>query len=232
MLMTEKKGKQSYDKIPPPNSSEIVLAAQEQQAAMATPDRFQRMQAVARNRQTGLMVVMEDVWNPHNLAAIARSCDAFGVQQIAYTVQNQLDYDPLAVTAATSASASKWLDYRIFEMNSVEALQIIKAEGWYLVATVLSEKAVALQEMDFTQYDKLALLVGNEKNGLSQAAQDMADAHIVIPMVGMIRSFNVSVATALTLFEVTRQRQNSDRDFRLSSSESDALIQRWLRPTK
>ncbi|QPC82573.1 RNA methyltransferase [Phototrophicus methaneseepsis] len=215
--------------IPPQNSSEMLLASEEQAVGL-TPERQQRLESVARNRQAGLMVVMEDVWNPHNLAAIARSCDAFGIQEIAYTMQNQVDYDAIEVGKITSVSASKWLDYRIFETNSIEALQTLKSEGWYLVATVASDAAMSMYEMDFTPYKKLALLVGNERDGLSQAAQDLADLHLVIPMMGMIPSFNVSVATALILYEITRQRRNSPHEYRLSPQEADALIHRWQQP--
>lgn len=189
-----------------------------------TAARKARIADVVRNRQRGLMVVMEDVNNPHNLAAIARSCDAFGVQQIAFTLENHDLFDPVEVGRVSSSSASKWLDYRIFEDGTGSCLRTLQAEGWHVAATAMHEAAQPLQSVDFTQVDQLALLVGNEREGLSPTALEMADSHIYIPMVGMTRSFNVSVATAILLWEITRQRNASEYDFTISEGEAARLI--------
>jgi len=188
-----------------------------------TERRKQRLHTAARLRQRGLMVVMEDVHNPHNLAAIARSCDAFGIQQVAFTVQDHNLFDPQNVGRISSSSASKWLDYRIFEAGTVDCFTQLQAEGWHLMATVAGDDIPSLYDVDLTQHEKLAVLVGNEHRGLSPKAVDMADSHITIPMRGMIQSFNVSVATAIILAEVTRQRQASPVDFNISEDDAWAL---------
>lgn len=216
-------------KIPPRHSSDKIIAEQEDEQKPLTPARRERIESVVRQRQRGLMVVMEAVWNPHNLAAIARSCDAFGVQEVAYTPRPAVDYDVETAGELSSASASKWLDYRVFEEDSRSALVTLKSDGWHLVATTLSDRAVSIHDIDFTAMDKIALLVGNEKDGLSQTAQNLADTHMIIPMVGMVRSFNVSVATAIALYEISRQRALSERDYALPQAEADTLLKRWLK---
>lgn len=214
--------------IPP----EDILAQQEQKA-LATPARLARIRRTARNRQAGIMVVMEDVHNPHNLAAVARSCDAFGVQELGFTLDQGEDelFDLSLIGKVSSSSASKWLNYRIFQQGTRHALTMLKQEGWTILATVLSERARPIYDLNFAspEFERVVVLVGNEQDGLSQTAQTLADVHMVIPMLGMIESFNVSVATAITLFEITRQRRASGRDYRLDEAQSEALVADLLR---
>lgn len=205
----------------PRSNSDQILTLQEQ----TTGRRLERLRHTVANRQRGLMVVMEDVHNPHNLAAIARSCDAFGVQQVVYTFETAEAFDVQQVGRITSTSASKWLDYRTFEEGVAACFTALKTEGWHIVATVAGDDIPSLYDVDWTdtRYDQLAVLVGNEHAGISATAHTHADSHITIPMAGMIQSFNVSVATAITLAEITRQRRASDRDYSLPPDDADAL---------
>lgn len=191
--------------------------------------RQERLKTVVRQRQRGLMVLMEHVNNPFNLAAIARSCDAFGVQTIAYTIAPEHHFDPYTTGSPAAMSSSKWLDYRSFTAGTDAALTTLKAEGWHLIATTLSNTASSLYEMDFMPYPQIALLVGDERHGLSQTALNMADTHLTIPMLGMIQSLNVSAATAIILFEIVRQRRASGQAFMLSEAEQEALFHQFVR---
>lgn len=189
-----------------------------------TERRLQRVIETATNRQRDLMMMMEDVHNPHNLMAIARSCDAFGVQNVAFTLEDENLFNPHEIGKVTSASASKWLDYRLFENGTRRAITTLQNEGWHVMATWVNPDARSIYEIDFTAYDKLVLMVGNEKDGISKTAIECADSFMYIPMQGMIESFNVSVAAALTLFEATRQRRASSKDFSLKDDALQALI--------
>lgn len=191
-------------------------------------NRMRRMVSVAMQRQQGLMVIMEEVYNPHNLAAIARTCDAFGVQKLAFLPQNPDDFN-IAGTHTTAVSAFKWLDYRMFTDGIQAALTTLKAEGWHIMATWVNPEASSIYEADFTQYEKLALLVGNEHAGLSEKAIELADSYLYIPMQGFIQSFNVSVAAAISLFEITRQRRVSDKDYTLDTDKIRTLTKDFLK---
>ena len=188
-----------------------------------TERRLKRVIETASKRQHGLMMLMEDVHNPHNLMAIARSCDAFGVQNLAFTMEDENHFDPTQIGKVSSSSASKWLDYRIFEHGTRDALTTLKSEGWHIMATWVNPDAKSIYEIDFAQHDKLVLMVGNEHSGISETAVEHADSYMYIPMQGMIESFNVSVAAALTLYEASRQRRESDKDFSLSDEEYHRL---------
>lgn len=194
--------------------------------------RLERIVTTVCNRQAGLTVFMEGVKNPHNLAAIARSCDAFGVQELAYTLSSEGLEGSLDDGAISSATAAKWLDYRRFEMDTEESLKTLKAEGYYLVATWVNPQAQSIYEINFTQHEKLALMLGTEWHGLSETAVKMADSHLYIPMRGMLESFNVSVAAALSLFEITRQRLASPKDFSLAEDDARKLIQELIRRSR
>ena len=171
---------------------------------MPTEQRLHKLKRIAQQRQAGLTVVIEDVFDPHNLGAIARSCDAFGVQELNVIFETHPEFDPKEVGKNSSTATNKWLNYRIHH-SAETALRTLKAEGWQLVATVLDPNAESIYEVDLCQ-PKLAILLGNEKTGLSQEAIALADRRVTIPMRGIAQSMNVSVTAALLLFEVTRQR--------------------------
>ncbi len=194
-----------------------------------TEKRLKRLVKTARKRQRGLMLLMEDVHNEHNLAAISRSCDAFAVQNVAFTLENPDNFDSTRIPKVTASGAAKWLDYRIFTDGTTNALETLKSEGWHILATSLRPGAKSIHAMDFTQYEKLVLMVGNEHAGLSPAALEHADGAVYIPMHGFTQSFNVSVASALCLYEITRQRNASPVDFRISLEEARILAEDFLR---
>ena len=110
---------------------------------------------------------------------------------------------PLSTSAATSASADKWV--RVHSCpDALEAVRSLQARGFQVLATHLSEQSVDYRAPDYTR--PTCLLLGAEKFGVSGEAARAADANIVIPMYGMVQSLNVSVAAATILFEAQRQR--------------------------
>lgn len=177
---------------------------------MLTPERKSRFEQVARNRQKGLTVVIEDVFDPYNIGAITRTCDTFGIQQVHVIFETQPEFNPKEVGKNSSTATNKWIDYRIHHQTE-SALQSLKDEGWTLAATVIDEDAESIYEADLTD-PKLAILFGNEKEGLTPRAIGMADRKVTIPMFGIAQSMNISVSAALFLYEITRQRRALDID--------------------
>lgn len=175
---------------------------------MPTEERLNKLRRVARRRQSGLTVIIEDVFDPHNLGAITRSCDAFGIQEINIIFDTHPEFDPKEVGKNSSTATNKWLNYRVHH-GSEKALRTLKEEGWHIVATALDPNAESIFEADLSQ-PRLALLLGNEKDGLSARALRSADRLVTIPMRGLAQSMNVSVTAALFIYEVTRQRRQGD----------------------
>ena len=171
---------------------------------MPSEERLRKLKRIAAQRQAGFTVVIEDVFDPHNLGAIARSCDAFGIQEINVIFETHPEFDPKEVGKNSSTATNKWLNYRI-HYSTESALHTLKDEGWQLVATVIDEEATSIFDVEMS-HPKIALLIGNEKTGLSATAISLADRKITIPMRGIAQSMNVSVSAALMIYEVTRQR--------------------------
>lgn len=167
---------------------------------MPTPRRYRRILEVLRRRQPDLTILAEHVYKPHNLSAMLRSCDAIGIGEV--HAVNPTGGVP--TYNATSASAEKWVEL-VVHPSLEEAAGGLRARGMQLLAAHLSDDARDYRDVDYTRPS--AILFGNEKAGVSAEAAALADHHIVVPMLGMVQSLNVSVATAVILFEAQRQRR-------------------------
>jgi tRNA (guanosine-2'-O-)-methyltransferase len=166
---------------------------------------------------------MENIHDPHNVSAIFRTCDAVGVPQISllYTVESFP-----RISKTSSSSANKWIDLSKFNDTKC-CYDHLRSEGYKVYASMLNKKALNIYDIDLTQ--KIALVFGNEKRGVSPEAEKSADETFYIPMRGMIQSLNVSVAAAVTLYEAQRQRALKEMygKSELPKDELDALIDKW-----
>jgi len=190
---------------------------------MPTPERMQKIESVIARRQSGFAVVFEDLHDAHNITAIMRTCDAFGVQDVRAIYEKQKKVNLRRVGKVSSSSANKWLSLQYFD-STKECLSKLKDEGYYMYGTILDDQTEGMYDIDFTQKDKVAIVVGNEHAGISEVASNMVDQKMYIPMRGFVESLNVSVATALCIAEVSRQRRVCDKDFSLSSVDRQNLF--------
>ncbi|MEJ2289166.1 MAG: tRNA (guanosine(18)-2'-O)-methyltransferase TrmH [Deinococcales bacterium] len=190
-----------------------------------TERRYRRIQEILARRQPDLTILAEDVYKPHNLSAMLRSCDAVGIG----TVHAVRPTGGVPTYNATSGSAEKWVALRVHD-TLAQALAEMRAQGMQLLAAHFSEQAVRYDTVDYTR--PTCIVFGNEKEGVTDACAAAVDAHVVIPMLGMVSSLNVSVAAAVVLFEAQRQRRRAglyDRA-RLSARERNEQAVRWLYP--
>lgn len=189
---------------------------------MPTPERLARIRALVARRQRAT-VVLEDIHDRYNAAAVYRSCDAFGIQSVHLAFNEGRSFNPRAAGRVASGSANQWLDFT--RHDSIEACYAaLRARGCRIVATTLSEDALPIDRHDFTADDDVALVFGNENAGLSEAAIKLADARVLVPMVGVVQSLNLSVTAALCLYELTRQRRAAGMErFRWRDDERSAL---------
>jgi len=164
------------------------------------PERFHRLRRVLARRQPDLTVVMERVNKEHNFSAILRNCDAVGVMEVHAVPPNH----GIRLSDETSAGSAKWIEVHRHE-RATDVIRTLQDDGFQVVAAHPDTRAVDFRQVDFTR--PTALLMGAELFGVSDDALALADVTAVIPMVGMVRSLNVSVATALLLYEAQRQRE-------------------------
>ena len=163
------------------------------------PERFHRIKEVLSRRQPDLSVVMEKVHKSHNFSAILRNCDSVGVLD-AHVVPPDTGLD---LHHGTSAGTRKWI--RVHRHETVaQAVEHLHSAGFRVLAAHPSPRATDFRAVDFTA--PTAVMMGAELHGVSPEGLELADEHVVIPMLGMVHSLNVSVATALLLYEAQRQR--------------------------
>lgn len=166
-----------------------------------TPERRARLLQVLNKRQNDLAVVLENVFDPHNISAVMRSCDAVGIQEV-YVLNTKIPRHK-KWGAKSSSSAAKWLTVHQYT-NAGECFEHLRSKYKRILTTHLSSDAVELYEIDFTQ--SIAVVFGNEHSGVSEEIRAMADGNFIIPQVGIIKSLNISVACAVTIFEAFRQK--------------------------
>lgn len=165
-----------------------------------TPERLERINDMLDKRQPDLTVCMEGVHKNHNLSAVVRTCDAIGVNDVHAVWKNER----MRVSGGSAAGSQNWVNVHNYS-NTPDAIAELKKQNMQVLVTNLSESAVDFREIDYTK--PTAIILGQEKFGASAEALALADHDIVIPMVGMVQSLNVSVACSVVLYEAQRQRQ-------------------------
>ncbi|MCA8959292.1 MAG: RNA methyltransferase [Planctomycetes bacterium] len=193
---------------------------------MLTPQRRARIDQVVEARQRGC-VVLEDVYDPGNIAAVMRTCEAFGFQNVALVFDRQVPFDPRKFGADISTAANKWLDFEVHR-SSEECLDRLEATGHEVIATIPGEDADSIFEVDLT-CELPAVWIGNEHTGLSEPALARARRRVSVPLVGMVQSLNLSVTAGILLYEITRQRAARGMDaYRLATEERSRLSRDFL----
>jgi tRNA (guanosine-2'-O-)-methyltransferase len=192
---------------------------------MPTKKRTKKVKHVLSQRQPDLRVALEEVTNTHNASAVVRTCDAAGIM---YVEIISASGDPFPVNRAISTRAEKWLKFNYYSSTS-DCLKHLKDEGFTVVATHLSEKALPYTSLDYTE--PTVIVFGNESEGISKEALKHSDYVVKIPMVGMVQSLNLSVSVGIILYEAMKQRQDKGYyiNSRLSSDEFKFFLNQWLK---
>ena len=189
-----------------------------------TPERTERLLSVLNKRQVNITVVLENVFDPHNISAVMRTCDAVGLQEI-YVLNNKIPPHK-KWGSKSSSSASKWLTIHQFT-DATKCFEALRKKYNRILTTHLSADAISLHNINFIS--SVALVFGNEHAGVSEEIRGMADGNFIIPQVGIIRSLNISVACAVTLYEAFRQKNiagHYDKQS-LSDGQYKTLLNEW-----
>ena len=191
-----------------------------------TPERQDKLIKVLNKRQDDLTVVLENVSDTHNISAVMRSCDAVGIQEI-YVLNTKIPRHK-KWGAKSSSSAAKWLTIHQFD-NAEECFSSIRTRYSTILTTHLGNDAVGLYDLDLTK--STALVFGNEHSGVSEEMLAHADGNFCIPQAGIIRSLNISVACAVSLYEAFRQKQLAGHynQCKLDDVRFNELMKKWER---
>ena len=195
-----------------------------------TDQRRERLRSVAYRRQTDFTVILENVHDPHNISAVLRSCEAVGIAEvfILYT-EEELQEEYIEIGKKSSAGARKWLTVNYYTQLD-NCFNAVRSRYDHIYATHMAENAVSLHELDLSE--SVALLFGNEHDGVSEEALARADGNFLIPQMGMVQSLNISVACAVSVYEGLRQRLAKDfygENNPAESAQQEALFQDYLR---
>ena len=190
-----------------------------------TTQRLQHVQSTLAKRQLDCTVALDQVHKMHNLSAIIRSCDATGIANV-HAVKAG---DALRTFKTAAAGSQDWVNLTAFD-DTKTMLNQAKAQGMTIYAAHLSEQAIDFRQADYTK--PCCIVMGAEKDGVSKYTAEVADQHIIIPMLGMVASLNVSVACALILYEIQSQREQAGlySKAQYSAAELEKLTFEWMQP--
>lgn len=169
-----------------------------------TEERERLFKRVVSKTQFDATVLLENVHDPHNLGAVMRSCDAVGIREV-YILDNHDNLKPrvLEDNMKTSTGVMRWIEIHRF-IDTEACVKALRLKYDKLLATHLSEDASSMHEQDFTS--SCVLVFGNEHAGITDELYNHCDGNFIIPQMGMVQSLNISVACAVSLFELARQR--------------------------
>ena len=190
------------------------------------PERINTIEKVLSKRTRYMTIVLEDIYQSQNANAVLRTCECFGIQDV-HIIENR---NPYKANPDVVRGASKWLTmhrYNSHPKNTPEAFERLKKEGYRMVVTSPQANDVDLPAFDLHK-GKFAIVVGNEREGISKYAQSHADEFLKVPMLGFTESLNLSVCTALIVHELIQRLSDSGIDFLLDSLQYDHLLEEWL----
>lgn len=185
-----------------------------------TDERLQKIEHYAPESSDYVLPVLEDVYQFRNAAAIVRSVEACGFHKVV-ALQEENNFEPnLRVTKG----ADTWVEVEKLPRN-MDSFQKIKDKGYKIVAVSLEKDAEMLPDYKITE--PIALVFGTEMEGVSQEILDFADETLAIPMYGFTRSFNVSVAASICMYELKQKLIKSDIDYKLNEEKLLRMKIRW-----
>lgn len=165
---------------------------------LLTPERREKIDKVVAHRNFSTAVVMEGIYDRGNISAVMRSAEGFGFVNF-HVIETQ---EKFKEANRVTQGADKWVEVKKWK-NTQNCIQDLKKQGYKLCVTTL-EASKPISEVDFS--GKWALVLGNEKEGVSREMIEAADERIIIPMNGFVQSFNISVAGAISLYHIYLDR--------------------------
>ncbi len=194
-------------------------------AQYITDERREKFEKNAYERTRYVTVVLEDVYQAHNVSAVLRTCDCFGIQDV-HIIEGRHRYRP---NEAVSKGAAQWLSltrYSDPQLATQECFSVLRSQGYTIVAATPHEQDSLIESFPLDK--KIAVVFGTERWGLSEYALKNADAFVKIPLYGFTESFNISVSAAVALYELTRRLRTSSLEWRLSPNDLIDLKLAWL----
>jgi tRNA (guanosine-2'-O-)-methyltransferase len=195
---------------------------------MLTDERLERFKSVIANKQFDLTIVLENIHDPHNIGAVLRSCDSIGIHEI-FIIANTVNRpeEDYFTGKASSTGANKWIKHSFYDSPKA-CIEAVRKNYNKVLTTHLAANSVSLYDLDLT--GSVALVFGNERDGVSAEMLALSDGNFLIPQCGMVQSLNISVACAVSLYECYRQRNAIgmyDQSFDPENKQHVALLEEY-----
>ena len=187
-----------------------------------TDERLSKIKHFSKESSDFVLPVMEDVYQFRNAAAIVRSVEACGFHHVVALEEENVFNPNLKVTKG----AETWVQVEKMP-NNLDSLKEIKSRGYRILAVSPEKNATMLP--DYEVKEPIALVFGTELEGVSDEILDFADETLAIPMFGFTKSFNVSVAAAICMYELKQKLIKSGIEYQLSDEKLLELKIRWAK---
>jgi len=189
---------------------------------LLTPERIARIDAVLDARLGSLTAAVEDTYDPHNAAATIRTSEALGLQELHVIEPGER----FSAVKGVTRGAHRWLELHRWPAADVAATAL-KARGFAVYATLPDARAVSVEEVDVSR--PIAVIFGNEHDGVSQKAIDACDGTLTVPMFGFTESYNLSVTVGLAMSRLAaRRRAHIEATGDLDPARKARLRARWF----
>ncbi len=190
-----------------------------------TNERLKRFEDIAKLRTRFATIVVENLFQPHNISAVLRTADCFGFQDVHIIEnENKTEFSP-----EIELGSSQWLSiyhYNSFENNTVHCLQTLKNQGYYILSTTPHTNNCTIDDFEIDK--PLAVVFGTEKDGITDYVREYSDQFVKIPMYGFTESFNISVSAALVMNTLSNKMRKSNIDWQLKHHEQIEIKINWL----
>ena len=188
------------------------------------------IERVLAQRTRFFTVVLEDIFKPHNASAVLRTCDCFGIQDI-HLIEKT---DTYKINPFVTRGAAQWVDlhkYFTAEGSAIDqCFGRLRSEGYAIYGTSPATDSISIHDLPLLPNQKVALVFGNEHEGISEEVKSKVDGLVHIPMRGFTESFNISVSASIFLYELMkRANEMAIPNFHLSDSERHELRLRWYK---
>jgi tRNA (guanosine-2'-O-)-methyltransferase len=185
------------------------------------------IEKVLADRTRYVTIVLEDIFQSQNMSAVIRTCECMGLQDV-HIIEQSSSY---SVNKKVIKGANKWMDliqYKDKKVNNAEeCFRRLKAQGYTIYVADPSPEGQSIHELPLTS--KIALVMGNELDGISSYATEHSDSKVNIPMHGFTESLNVSVSAAICLNTLMPKVRNSSIEWQLTQAEQDFIRLKWYR---
>jgi|TARA_B110000263_G_scaffold90729_1_gene79325 tRNA (guanosine-2'-O-)-methyltransferase len=194
-------------------------------APLLTTDRKSRIDKVLSQRTKGISILLEDIYQSHNISAVLRTCDNLGIQNI-YIIQ---DYNKVILAKGVSLGSEKWITLKIKDKTTSkkEYIRSLKNQGFKIISTVppTKEKSINVNSLKITK--KMIIAFGNEEKGLSNDIIQESDSLVSIPMHGFNESYNISVSCAIVMNQLIIDAKKQNKLTNLTEKEKSDLRFDW-----